>query len=517
MGTANTKNSDHPVESEIQEELNSGETYKVEDGFKAITRTEFGITRKTQMVSLTRESSMELLCDKFKPIELLSINTHYSTWLCKSIDPKHKTESDSIFKARIILKCYASLGGLNNLRKTIIPLSKIGDERISKIAECHEDNVKLYLFEELGNDRFPVFEEVNRMISKGRVFTEVTFKTMSFWLIEAMAYAHESGVIHGSLSPDNISYSKTTKKFIISEFSQEVELNKKVLKHSMNINNETLHNESTSKVVPHRYDENFIFSAPEVRQGQEPTAQSDIFSLGMILITIMTGSPPINSSKKPITPTIFSDKEISDLLTKVEGISVNGKDLILKMLSPDPRNRSSAKSILFSDYFKNILTPEQYSKYRVNKAGVIGSKIKDKANGIISEALNEPHPRGESLLRNEDPLEKEEEDLFSIQPCLAVDLFTPSYRTEVYKYYISSLLRKIIHTYISHHRSAKKESKQITILYRILDSNGDQRLSANEIYAGKLKFVNQSLQQVFYVVGAIHSFYSHQIIELLCC
>ncbi|KAH7323397.1 hypothetical protein B0J17DRAFT_242829 [Rhizoctonia solani] len=32
--------------------------------------------------------------------------------------------------------------------------------------------------------------------------------------------------------------------------------------------------------------------APEVRQGQPPTSQSDVFSLGMTILEIITGAPP---------------------------------------------------------------------------------------------------------------------------------------------------------------------------------------------------------------------------------
>ena len=100
------------------------------------------------------------------------------------------------------------------------------------------------------------------------------------------------------------------------------------------------------------YHSTVAYDPPEKRAGEPPTTQSDVWAAGCILYVILTGSHPFDSrgtasdeeirekvqaikTKEQVASHIFDDRTMN--------LTQSVKDLLLRMLDPDPKTRISAE------------------------------------------------------------------------------------------------------------------------------------------------------------------------------
>ena len=102
-------------------------------------------------------------------------------------------------------------------------------------------------------------------------------------LAEALDAAHRSGIIHRDVKPDNV---------LVSEFGN-VELS------DFGIARITGATQTATGVIS----ATVVHAAPEVLEGEPPTAASDIYSLGSTLYELMSGTPAfVRTTDQSITP-----------------------------------------------------------------------------------------------------------------------------------------------------------------------------------------------------------------------
>lgn len=98
-------------------------------------------------------------------------------------------------------------------------------------------------------------------------------------LASALEAAHEAGLVHGFLTPENVLFSKSgTAK--LSDFG-------------------FAHQPETSRAI------HAVFLAPEQQEGQAPDARSDIFGLSAVLYYCLTREPPPLEFKADAVPAAF--------------------------------------------------------------------------------------------------------------------------------------------------------------------------------------------------------------------
>ena len=137
-------------------------------------------------------------------------------------------------------------------------------------------------------------------------------------LADGLHRAHEIGVVHRDLSPDNV-------------MLQDGEIDKAVLidfgiSRSSRIKDVTLGNEFAGKLK---------YVSPEQlgAYGGEADARSDVYSLGLLMIIAATGVPaPMGYS---IVEAVKKREEVPDL----SGVPAEFQSLLYQMLQPDPKNR----------------------------------------------------------------------------------------------------------------------------------------------------------------------------------
>ncbi|XP_044527838.1 inactive serine/threonine-protein kinase PLK5 [Gracilinanus agilis] len=97
------------------------------------------------------------------------------------------------------------------------------------------------------------------------------------------------------------------------------------------------------------------YLAPEVVSRKGHSFQSDIWALGCIVYTALTGSPPFKASPLP-----EMYQNIRDARYPVPShLSPNARRLIARLLAPNPADRPSLDQVLEDDFFTQGFTPDQ--------------------------------------------------------------------------------------------------------------------------------------------------------------
>ena len=157
-------------------------------------------------------------------------------------------------------------------------------------------------------------------------------------VLNGIAYCHAIKIIHRDIKPENImfednslnSYAKLVDFGFATIYDQ-----KKIFKELMG---------ST------------LYMAPEVVAGNGATEKSDIWSLGIILHILLSGTVPykltnINNLFQQIQTAKFNEESFHSSVWK--HVSKEGKDLLSLMLNSDPEKRPGAEQLLMHQWLIN--------------------------------------------------------------------------------------------------------------------------------------------------------------------
>ncbi|RKP02758.1 hypothetical protein CXG81DRAFT_10449, partial [Caulochytrium protostelioides] len=193
---------------------------------------------------------------------------------------------------------------------------------ILSLHEYFEDDETVYLVMELCQ-RGELFHYLG-----GRPISEEQIRPWLYQIIEGIEYLHDQGIIHRDLKLANLllTASKTVK---IADFGLAVKMS-----HPAHAEQKTLCG------TP-----NYI--SPEIVSRQPYGLASDLWSLGCMFFTLLTGHPP------------FESHEVAATLERVarvaydvpDHVSPEAKDMLRRLLVRDPRQRLTAKQAKRHPYF----------------------------------------------------------------------------------------------------------------------------------------------------------------------
>lgn len=208
-------------------------------------------------------------------------------------------------------------------------LSKLTHPNIMQIHEFYDDNTNFYIVSEYcqGGELF------DKITEKG-CFSEKNAAPLMKQLLSAICYCHQNNIVHRDLKPENIlldnkNEENPTIKLIDWGGARFFSKQKKMTK----VNGTPYY--IAPEVISEVYDE-----------------KCDIWSAGVILYVLLCGYPPFNGE---------TDKDIMNAVTKGEFdfpdeewsvVSKEGKDIIKKMLTYDPKKRIGALECLADPWFK---------------------------------------------------------------------------------------------------------------------------------------------------------------------
>jgi serine/threonine protein kinase len=195
---------------------------------------------------------------------------------------------------------------------------------IVKLLDVYVSNRAVYLVMELlhGGDLF------DRIVDKGK-YSEVQGRRIMRRLLSAICYLHEErNIVHRDLKPENI-------LCVNHENDIEVKLTDFGLAKAINGDEDGL---KTFCGTPQYF-------APEVLRRRHTVAgrgrygkQADMWSLGVILYVLLSGTPPFDVGQGY---DVVVDVKIEFPEEHWAGVSEKARDLVTKMLVTDPRKRVS--------------------------------------------------------------------------------------------------------------------------------------------------------------------------------
>jgi serine/threonine protein kinase len=215
---------------------------------------------------------------------------------------------------------------LPRIKRDVKPLEKL----------LHPNIVRFHSIEDEGGQIFILMDFVERITlskaitsSKGVPFTPLEIMEIMQPVCSALHFAHKMGIVHGGLKPVNIMVEKTG-WVQVAEFGLARYLSAGI----------------TSTAVR---SEDRVYMAPEQARGEDPTPQSDIYALGMILYELLTGGKrpfPDGVFDKPASYGSKNSMDVVDLIPVSPRrfnplISENLAGVMMKCLEKDPKRRFS--------------------------------------------------------------------------------------------------------------------------------------------------------------------------------
>lgn len=239
---------------------------------------------------------------------------------------------------------------------------------ICTLRDVYDDGHYAYLVME----RMMGGQLLDKVYQDGHFSEKETASTMEV-LVKTINYLHQQGVVHRDLQPSNVLFAdsnKSPESIRIVDFSYAKQMRA----------------ENGLLMTP-CYTQKFV--APEVLKKQGYDAAVDIWSLGMLMFTMLSGNTPFASGPND------SPKDILDKIGKgvvaMEGkpwdsVTDLAKDLIRNMLHIDPSQRYSASQVLNHPWVK---TKTSIPDRKITLAGT-AAKIKETLKNTFSAMHTSP-------------------------------------------------------------------------------------------------------------------------------
>ncbi|NWW11472.1 KS6A3 kinase, partial [Oreocharis arfaki] len=219
---------------------------------------------------------------------------------------------------------------------------------IITLKDVYDDGKYVYVVTELMKGG-----ELLDKILRQKFFSEREASAVLFTITKTVEYLHTQGVVHRDLKPSNILYvdeSGNPESIRICDFGFAKQLRA----------------ENGLLMTP-CYTANFV--APEVLKRQGYDAACDIWSLGVLLYTMLTGYTPFangpDDTPEEILARIGSGEfSLSGGYWNTVSDTAKASDLVSKMLHVDPHQRLTAAQVLSHPW---IVHCDQLPQYQLNR------------------------------------------------------------------------------------------------------------------------------------------------------
>ncbi|KAJ8449857.1 hypothetical protein Cgig2_001513 [Carnegiea gigantea] len=245
---------------------------------------------------------------------------------------------------------------------------------IVTLKDTYEDDDAVHLVMELceGGELF------DRIVSRGH-YTERAAAAIMLTIIEVVETCHKNGVMHRDLKPEN---------FLFANRMETAPL--KVIDFGLSVT--FTPGEKFNEIVGSPY-----YMAPEVLK-RHYGPEVDIWSAGVILYILLCGVPPFWAETEQGIAQAIIRSHVDFTREPWPRVSENAKDLVKKMLNPDPSRRLTAQQVLDHPWLQNATkAPNVYLgetvKARLKQFSVM-NKLKKKALRVIAEHLSAEEVEG---------------------------------------------------------------------------------------------------------------------------
>jgi len=178
-------------------------------------------------------------------------------------------------------------------------------------------------------------------------------------MVDAIAFCHSRGLVHRDLKPENILFHHRLIPASATDASETLTLEVKLADFGLGV-----------VLAPGEFAQarigSLMYEAPEVVCGSPYDAKADVWSLGIILHALLSGTLPfIDADQQRLARKICAGAyELR--FSPWPFISVEAKALIRKLIVVDPRKRPTAAEILKDPWLAQFLEPSSPAAPRLS-------------------------------------------------------------------------------------------------------------------------------------------------------
>jgi len=242
---------------------------------------------------------------------------HRRNGACRAVKIIHKVGVPrKVLKSKALLREVEVLKGLTH-------------PNIVRIFEFFEDLTHYYIVMELCRGC-----ELFDMVTISRRLDESKAARVMEQLLSSVAYCHSMNVVHRDLKPENLIVEERGDSLVVKliDFDSATYF-------------------EVSKQVHGAYGTTF-YMAPEVIEGSYDE-KCDVWSAGVILYVLLSGRPPFIGLTDTEVQCAILDAKVSISGAEWSLVSSEAKELLLRMLTRDPRRRISAQEAYLHSWIQN--------------------------------------------------------------------------------------------------------------------------------------------------------------------
>ncbi|XP_035682855.1 serine/threonine-protein kinase PLK4-like [Branchiostoma floridae] len=266
-------------------------------------------------------------------------------------------------------KLMQAAGMVTRVRNEVEIHCQLKHPAVLELYTCFEDSNYVYLVLEMCHNG-----ELGSFLKKqGKVLTEEEARNFMRQIIEGLLYLHSHGIVHRDMTLSNLLLTRTM-DVKIADFGLATRLKVPNEKHF------------TMCGTP-----NFI--SPEVVTRKAHGLETDVWSLGCMLYTFLTGSPPFDTDqvRSTLNKVVLGDYHLP------QHLSAPGRDLITALLRKNPADRPKLADIL-SHPFMTPADPDRKPVIGRRRRPVEASV--DSGNATMETVSMGTHAPAQGTLRN---------------------------------------------------------------------------------------------------------------------
>ncbi|XP_034687435.1 calcium-dependent protein kinase 8-like isoform X2 [Vitis riparia] len=286
------------------------------------------------------------------------------TYMCTEKSTNEKYACKSIAKKKL-----RTAVDIEDVRREVQIMKRLPKHpNIVSLKDTFEDENAVHIVMELceGGELF------DRIVSRGH-YTERAAAGVMRTIVEVVQICHKHGVMHRDLKPEN---------FLFANKKEAAPL--KTIDFGLSV--DFKHGERFSEIVGSPY-----YMAPEVlKHNYGP--EIDIWSAGVILYILLCGIPPFWAETEQGVAQAIIRAVVDFKRDPWPKVSDKAKELVKKMLDPDPKKRLTAQEVLDHPWLQDAKSVPNVSlgesvKARLKQFSMM-NKLKKKALQVMAEHLS---------------------------------------------------------------------------------------------------------------------------------
>ena len=321
----------------------------------------------------------KIICNRYKILDHLGTGGMATVWL----------GYDTILDRQVAIKTFKIDANDEDAVK------RFNREAKAVTSLSHPNIVSIYDVENEGEFYYLILEYVegmtlkDYMVKNPRIPIE-TIVHIAKQIAAGLSHAHQNGIIHRDIKPQNILMNENlTCK--ITDFG---------IARAYGDTTLTQTNQMLGTVY---------YLSPEQARGNVATAQSDIYSLGILIFEMITGQIPFKGESAVAIALKHLQEELPDIEKYRENVPQSVKNIVLQATMKNPNERYISSKELFED-LSTVLNPERLYENKYTGFKIPAEPVKNYNQTQYLDNSSNNNQYGYNYYNNEDDYYDYEED-----------------------------------------------------------------------------------------------------------